>query len=217
MKSKYFVRGFGVGVLVTSLVYAGVSMVRMNNQKSSPDGSAGKGAVVSEVPLDRDEEESTKAPEGSAAPGVTKAPESSAAPGVTTAPESSAAPNATKAPESSAAPNATTAPEGGLPAEDGTARASASPSAVEQNRPAGGDSVKTPQPEQQITVEIPAGSDSYQVAEKLEEKNLIDDADKFNEYLIGRGYEERLSAGTFQLKKGDTYEQIAQKITDRQK
>lgn len=65
----------------------------------------------------------------------------------------------------------------------------------------------------QLTVS--PGSSSYPVCQKLEEMGLIDSAQKFDDYLIEHGYANRISVGTHSLKKGMTYEEIAVAISDK--
>ena len=65
-----------------------------------------------------------------------------------------------------------------------------------------------------IEITIKKGSSSYPVCQKLQELGLIDDAAKFDDYLIENGYANRIRVGTHKLKKGMDYHTIAELISD---
>lgn len=61
---------------------------------------------------------------------------------------------------------------------------------------------------------ITRGMSSYPVSLELERLGLIDDAAKFDDYLIENGYANRISVGTHKLTKGMDYHTIAELISD---
>ncbi|MBQ9983216.1 MAG: hypothetical protein IJP29_01365 [Lachnospiraceae bacterium] len=65
-----------------------------------------------------------------------------------------------------------------------------------------------------VTITIKGGMSSYPVCQKLEELGVIEDASDFDNYLIRNGYANRISVGTHTLRIGMTYEQIAVAISD---
>lgn len=65
-----------------------------------------------------------------------------------------------------------------------------------------------------IEITIARGSSSYPVCLKLKEFGLIDDAAKYDDYLIEHGYANRISVGTHKLKMGMSYHDIAELISD---
>ena len=65
-----------------------------------------------------------------------------------------------------------------------------------------------------IEITIARGSSSYPVCLKLKELGLIDDAAKYDDYLIEHGYANRISVGTHKLKMGMSYHDIAELISD---
>lgn len=67
---------------------------------------------------------------------------------------------------------------------------------------------------QTIKITIERGTSSYPVCQKLEELGLIDNAAKFDDYLVENGYANRLCVGTHKLKKGMDYKTIAIAISD---
>lgn len=68
--------------------------------------------------------------------------------------------------------------------------------------------------DEEVEITITKGSSSYPVCQKLEELGLIDDAEKYDNYLIEHGYATRISVGTHKLKKGMDYHTIAELISD---
>ena len=68
--------------------------------------------------------------------------------------------------------------------------------------------------EKQVEITINKGSSSYPVCQKLQELGMIDDAAKFDDYLIEHGYANRISVGTHKLTKGMDYHTIAELISD---
>lgn len=64
---------------------------------------------------------------------------------------------------------------------------------------------------------INAGEWSSDVSKKLEKMKIIDNADDFDAYLEKNGYGNSITAGTYTVSPGDTYKQIAQKITGKSK
>lgn len=72
---------------------------------------------------------------------------------------------------------------------------------------------QTPKPEEYVTVTISRGMYSSSVAKQFKEKGLIENAEEFDRYLCDAGYELKLRVGTYKIKKGSSYEEIAKKIT----
>lgn len=66
----------------------------------------------------------------------------------------------------------------------------------------------------EVEITISRGSSSYPVCLKLYDLGLIDDAAKYDDYLIENGYANRISVGTHKLKKGMDYKTIAELISD---
>ncbi|MGY3724723.1 YceG-like family protein [Granulicatella balaenopterae] len=67
-----------------------------------------------------------------------------------------------------------------------------------------------------VSVTIENGMISIQIANMLKEKGLIDDSQKFAEYLEEEGYAQTIWVGTYELRQGMTYEQIANTIGHKQ-
>ncbi|SCW47693.1 YceG-like family protein [Eubacterium ruminantium] len=64
-----------------------------------------------------------------------------------------------------------------------------------------------------VTIVVESGMYSEEVAERLMEAGIIDDAYDFNIWLESTGYATALEVGEFQVKKGMSYEEIAKVLT----
>ncbi|WP_066293477.1 endolytic transglycosylase MltG [Bacillus sp. FJAT-29937] len=74
----------------------------------------------------------------------------------------------------------------------------------------------TPKTEEIITaytLEIISGMVSHDIASLLEKEKIIDDAEQFETYLEENGYSKRLQLGSYELKAGMSFKQIAKIIT----
>lgn len=63
-----------------------------------------------------------------------------------------------------------------------------------------------------ISFQVESGDNGIRVSQKLKEKDLVDNANGFNEYLRKKRLQTKLQVGTYELKKGMTYEEIANEI-----
>lgn len=66
-----------------------------------------------------------------------------------------------------------------------------------------------------VTIEVVGGDVSRVVSEKLQNAGLIDDSEKFNSYMGSNGYANNIQPGTFKIKKGSSFKQIADILTSR--
>lgn len=68
---------------------------------------------------------------------------------------------------------------------------------------------------EKTTVEIEGGDVSRAVSQKVFEAGLVDDAEEFNDYLGDHGYDNLLQPGTYHIKKGASFQQIAEILTNK--
>ena len=214
MNLKYYLRGLGVGIVVTSLIL-GIGLGSRKETLSKEEikerarelGMVEESITVAEAAAQKEEEaqeaEATVAPvpeenaESDAEPIVNAEPEVSSEPAVSTgaAPETSEEPNVSAASE----PAASTAPEAGAPPEAGV-----KPVADEAEEDSG------TAPEKEIVdITINPGEGSYVISQKLEQSGLIDDAAEYDAYLCDNGYHTKLRAGVHKIPMGSTREEIA--------
>ena len=214
MNLKYYLRGLGVGIVVTSLIL-GIGLGSRKETLSNEEikerarelGMVEESITVAEAAAQKEEEaqeaEVTVAPvpeenaESDAEPIVNAEPEVSSEPAVSTgvAPETSEEPNVSAASE----PAASTAPEAGATPEAGV-----KPVADEAEEDSG------TAPEKEIVdITINPGEGSYVISQKLEQSGLIDDAAEYDAYLCDNGYHTKLRAGVHKIPMGSTREEIA--------
>ena len=214
MNLKYYLRGLGVGIVVTSLIL-GIGLGSRKETLSNEEikerarelGMVEESITVAEAAAQKEEEaqeaEATVAPvpeenaESDAEPIVNAEPEVSSEPAVSTgaAPEASEKPNVSAASE----PAASTAAEAGATPEAGVKPVA--DEAEEDNGTA---------PEKEIVdITINPGEVSYVISQKLEQSGLIDDAAEYDAYLCDNGFHTKLRAGVHKIPMGSTREEIA--------
>ena len=214
MNLKYYLRGLGVGIVVTSLIL-GIGLGSRKETLSNEEikerarelGMVEESITVAEAAAQKEEEaqeaEVTVAPvpeenaESDAEPIVNAEPEVSSEPAVSTgaAPEASEKTNVSAASE----PAASTAAEAGATPEAGVKPVA--DEAEEDNGTA---------PEKEIVdITINPGEGSYVISQKLEQSGLIDDAAEYDAYLCDNGYHTKLRAGVHKIPMGSTREEIA--------
>ena len=228
MNLKYYLRGLGVGIVVTSLIL-GIGLGSRKETLSNEEikeraralGMVEEPVTVAEAAAQQEEEAQeaeatvTTVPEenaeGDAETIVSAETEVSSEPAVSTgtSPEASEEPKVSAAsePEASEEPNASaasepaasTAPEAGAAPEAGV-----KPVANEAEEDSG-----TAPAKEIVDITINPGEGSYTISSKLEQSGLIDDASEYDAYLCDNGYHTKLRAGVHKIPMGSTREEIA--------
>lgn len=195
MKLKYYLRGLGIGILVTALIMG------FTTRDSRPLTDAEIKAAAAELGMVESDslrladlpQEPTPTPE--ITPEPTKELETTPEPEATTESSGEPAKESETTPEPEAIPEVT--PE--LTEEPETA----SEAATETTQESGTD----------ISVTVSAGSGSRTVCNRLEEAGVITDAAEFDKYLCDQGYSKRICVGTFEIPADASWEEIAKIIT----
>lgn len=227
MNLKYYLRGLGVGIVVTSLIL-GIGLGSRKETLSNEEikerartlGMVEESITVAEAAAQKEEEAQEKVTadpvpeenaEGDAETIVSAEPEVSSEPAVSVsaAPETSEEPKVSAAsePEASEEPNASaasepaasTAPEAGAASEAGV-----KPVADEAEEDSG-----TAPAKEIVDITINPGEGSYVISQKLEQSGLVDDATEYDAYLCDNGYHTKLRAGVHKIPMGSTREEIA--------
>ena len=183
MKLKYYLRGIGIGIVVTAVIM-GVALgnpaggisddeVRARAEKL---GMSDDTRVLSE-----NEEKETKTQE-TATPEIQKTTEPTAKP--TTAPTTE--PTAEVAAEPTTEPTVV-APE---PSEPVTSEPESAESA-------------------EIVIEVRPGDGSYAVAQAVQSAGLVDDAGAFDRFLCQNGYDKKICTGSHTIPAGSSEAEIA--------
>lgn len=214
MKLKYYLRGLGIGMIVTALIL-GISFTNRQEQATQTmtddqvrERAAELGMVDSgeltlaalqnsvkqpteTAPEDAKEtqEQNNTEPETAVATEsqTTEDTASTPEPEKTATPETTPEPEQTATPEAASEPEATTAPEAG--------------DASKQEQTAG--------------ITIQRGADSGSVSRQLYEAGLVEDAKAFDNYLCNNGYSRSINPGTYEIASGTSEEEIAKIITGK--
>lgn len=224
---KYYLRGLGVGIVVTSLIL-GIGLGSRKETLSNEEikerartlGMVEESITVAEAAAQKEEEAQEKVTadpvpeenaEGDAETIVSAEPEVSSEPAVSVSasPETSEEPKVSAAsePEASEEPNASAAsePEASAEPEAGaTPEAGVKPVADEAEEDSG-----TAPAKEIVDITINPGEGSYVISQKLEQSGLVDDATEYDAYLCDNGYHTKLRAGVHKIPMGSTREEIA--------
>lgn len=212
MKLKYYLRGLGIGMIVTALIL-GISFSNRQDQTSQimtddqiRERAAELGMVDSseltlaalqnsaKQPTEGTAEENTQTQEQNnieAEPETTVPAETQATvePETTQEPETTAEPE----PEKTAEPEKMAAPE-----------TTAEPEVTE-----------APQRTQTASITIQRGDDSGSASRRLYEAGLVENAKAFDNYLCNNGYSRSINPGTYEIAPGTSEEEIAKIITGK--
>lgn len=202
MKKKYFIRGFGIGVLFAAIIF-GISYGTHNTDEKVIERAKELG-MVKEKEQDEDTLNlATSAPK--------KGAEESAVPEGTpdSGKEDSKKDDSKKdddgaktdTPDQAKAPTETPQP---TPPTEVVIQKTPKPSGAGN----GSSGAKT-----KIAVEITSGMWSDTVAIQLAEAGLVDDAAAFDKYLNQNGYASKIKTGSYQIAPGLSYKEIAKMIS----
>lgn len=201
MKLKYYLRGLGIGILVTTVILslAGVGRKNMTDEevvKRAKELGMVESTLLSDLPdqTKTDEVRPTE-PEISLQPETSEPEESASTPETPEAPEET-----TTTPETPAAPEETTStPETPVAPEE----TSVSPEDGNPDTPAG----------ETVTLVIGRGESSTTVSKNLKKAGIVEDAAAFDRFLCNNGYDKKIITGTYEIPYGASEEEIAKIIT----
>lgn len=194
MKLKYYLRGLGIGIIVTAVIMGASSGSRKEtlSDREIRERAAELGMVEQSGSLaEMAQEENVEIPEETEETEVptevpSKSPETSEEPTATQTPEETA----TEEPDATQTPEITAAEE---PEETPKATATKEPAEAADT----------------VIIEIKSGDGSYTVCQKLEQKGLVASASDFDTYLYSNGYDRKLRAGSHEIPADAKPEEIA--------
>lgn len=192
MKLKFFLRGLGIGILVTASILT-ISHRAQDKQQT----------LTNEQIVERAEELGMVLPEESESPQPSASLEPSETPVST--PTVTPSPTVEASPTVEPSPSAKPTTE---PSAKPTTTPTATPKKVEETK-------KSEKEPSYVSVTIEKGMWSETVSRKMEEAGLVKSADDFNAYLMNNGYSSQISVGTYKIQKGATYQEIADKIAGK--
>ena len=218
MKLKYYLRGLGIGIVVTALLMG----VTMKDNGAMTDEQIKARAMelgmveqrtLADIRDNLSEPIAEPVVEATEAPVATEEPQAE----VTEAPgtEPTQEPESTEAPvtEPTREPAATEAP-GTEPTQE--PESTEAPGAESTQEPVTTENPQQSQPEPGtvVTIEIERGESSEAVSRRLADEGLIEDADEFNRYLRKNKLTKVIYVGTFEIEMGADMEEIARIITN---
>lgn len=206
MKLKYYLRGLGIGMIVTALIL-GISFSNRQDQTSQimtddqiRERAAELGMVdSSELTLAALQNSEKKPTEGTPEETTqTQEQNNIEAEPETTVPAET---QATVEPETTQESEATTEPE---PEKTAGPETTAEPEVTE-----------APQRTQTASITIQRGDDSGSASRRLYEAGLVENAKAFDNYLCNNGYSRSINPGTYEIAPGTSEEEIAKIITGK--
>ena len=193
MNLKYYLRGLGIGIVVTALL---MSFTTPNPQTMTDEEIKARAAELGMVEQKVLADVSTPVPESNAEPEVTEKPGNEEPPVVTEVPIDADLSGVTTEPAT------TTEPEV-LPTEEPVTEPTETPATA----PAEGS-----EQSESITLTIKSGETSWSISKALYEAGVVENASDFDTYLCQNGYDKTIRTGTYEISKSATYEEIAKEI-----
>lgn len=206
MKLKYYLRGLGIGMIVTALIL-GISFSNRQDQTSQimtddqiRERAAELGMVDSSELTLAALQNSEKQPTEGTPEETTQTQEQN---NIETEPETTvpAETQATVEPETTQEPEATAEPE--------PEKTAAPETTAEQ------EVTEAPQRTQTASITIQRGDDSGSASRRLYEAGLVENAKAFDNYLCNNGYSRSINPGTYEIAPGTSEEEIAKIITGK--
>lgn len=209
MKLKYYLRGLGIGMIVTALIL-GISFSSRQEQASQPmtddqirERAAELGMVDSSELTLAALQNSAKQQAESTPGETTETQEQKEITGETTEEtKTTAEPQETQT--ETAEPETTASPEPAAEPETTTAQeVTSAPETI------------APEQTQTAGIIINRGADSGSVSRQLYEAGLVENAKAFDNYLCNNGYSRSINPGTYEIAPGTSEEEIAKIITGK--
>ena len=194
MKLKYYLRGLGIGILVTTVILslAGVGRKNMTDEevvKRAKELGMAESTLLSDLP-DQTKTDEVRPTE----------PETSLQP-ETSEPEAGPEPE-----EPASTPETPAAPEETTTTQETPAAPEETPVSTEDGNP------DTP-PGETFTLVIGRGESSTTVSKNLQKAGIVEDAAAFDRFLCNNGYDKKIITGTYEIPYGASEEEIAKIIT----
>lgn len=196
MKLRYYLRGLGIGVIVTALLMGFVTREKLPLTDAEIKARARALGMVESDSMKLSDIQQTdpskQDPPGNGSAG-SEPSESSEPPEQESSEDESAG---SEPPESSELPESSESPEYSEPPES-----SEPPDQEPSTEP------------QTITFTVKSGYSSDKVSKLLKEAGLVENAGDFDRFLVKGGYANRISVGTYEIEVGASMERIAKIIT----
>ncbi len=183
MKLKYYLRGLGVGIIFTALIFSFIVIPEMKKDWNSGNKTADLTPSASVTPIPKNTATPVPKVSDTPAPSPTDVPVTPSVTPVTETPVPTTAP-ATATPVPTAVPATATPSPTSTPLADGTI----------------------------VQFRVTNGMTSEKTALALKNAGLIDDSNAFNRFMIANKYDWKIMVGTYTLRKGMTFDEICRTI-----
>lgn len=219
MEKKFYLRGLGLGIIVTAIIM-GIALPHGTKTREMTDdeviarakelGMIEDSRLLEPAEEDTEEEAAAPSPETPVKKDIAVKTEADAA---------EAAKNPAPVAQAEKKPNADT---NEMTKQDDDVNTTL-PEPEEEEHDADSESAETaenndsPPASGGITsITIVNGDSSYTIAKKLETAGVVSSASSYDTYLCEHGYDKKLRTGTFQIPAGATDDQIAKIVTGQQ-
>lgn len=222
MGLKYYLRGLGVGIVVTALIMGIAAGVNSKEKLSDSEirerakelGMVEESTVLADTLAQgngnspQEEAMPSQTPEATAEPTQEPAPEATEEPA--SSPEA-AAETPEQEPEAAATekPTQTPAP---APSQKPADTSEKAPTQAPEETPGTQEASSAGQSES-VRIEVVSGDSSVTVCKKLAQAGLVESASEYDSYLCGNGYDKSIRAGVFEIPVDAGEKEIAEIIT----
>lgn len=200
MRLKYYLRGIGVGVIVTTILFMILISVKRNDAPQQASDQGGESKTIAEFENDAQSAANTETGQGSQAADVADSQQGESQPdGALDSQQGESQPGDEPDTRQDGRPDdePDAQPEDSQPAD-------VQPEANSPSQKAG-----------KVRFIISGGEYSDVICKKLQEAGLIDDADAYNNFLIEENYDNFINPGVYDIPKNATYEEIAVLLTTK--
>ena len=227
MKRKYYMRGLGLGILVTAILCA-VALPKQTQPMTDEEIIARAeelGYVMDEGGIPAEDINKIKENEkASGTPGASEMPNSTEAPETTTEPEGTPGPTQSPvptpdAPEPPEEPDKPDVPATPTPKPTATSApkptATTAPKATSTPTPTKAPEGTDEQGQTSYTIKVERGATARRVAQQLEAAGAVADSEAFVKYLQSRKLTDFINIGTFTIPQGASHADIARILTGK--
>lgn len=206
MKLRYYMRGLGIGILVTAIIMGVSGGQKLSDEEIKARAlqlgmvegtSAG---VLSDLQANAEETKSSVVEES--------------IPQMESVEETKEEKDAEVSGEATEEIKATEETKESVEATEESKTAETSKESTEASKPAES-TVTSESTGEKITITVKGGDSSVSVSNDLAAAGLVEDAKEYDKYLCSNGYDKKICVGTYEIEVGSDYETIAKIITKR--
>lgn len=208
MKLKYYLRGLGIGIVVTALLMG----YSNKNRAAEPKAEVATEETAGDLLVDRNGEATTEEViEQSTVENVTVETDSAE----TSEEETSQQETASELESSTQEAETITETESVTETETESVQAEETTDKKEQTQSSTEADAGNALPQTTIEINIVRGDDSGTVARKLQNAGMVESATEYDAYLMQHGYDKKIRVGKVEIPVDATWQEIAEYISGR--